>query len=164
MVGGDPGSVARYRREVRDSRIWFAGPRPVSALGACLRQATVLVSPRIQGTNTPMKLYSYLDSGRPVLATRLPTHTQVLDDEVALLAEPEPEAMGRGLARLLRDEVLRERLAAGARRLVQRELSREAFRRKLLEFYHAVAATIATTGDLSDGQTAGLEARHSGGR
>jgi len=161
VVGGDSDSIERYRREVRDGRVWFAGPRPVSALGACLRQATVLVSPRTQGTNTPMKLYSYLDSGRPVLATRLPTHTQVLDDEVALLVEPAPEVMGRGLARLLRDEVLRERLAAGARRLVQRELTREAFRRKLLGFYHTVAETI---GDLSDGQTAGLEARPSGGR
>jgi hypothetical protein len=30
-----------------------------------------LVSPRIQGENTPKKVYSYLDPGRPVLATRL---------------------------------------------------------------------------------------------
>jgi glycosyltransferase involved in cell wall biosynthesis len=164
IVGGDEGSIERYRRQAGDSRVWFAGPRPVSELGACLRQATVLVSPRIQGTNTPMKLYSYLDSGRPVLATRLPTHTQVLDDEVALLVEPEPEAMGRGLARLLRDEVLRERLSAGARRLAQRELTPEAFRRKLLGFYHAVAAKIETLGELNHGQTAGLEARRPGRR
>jgi glycosyltransferase involved in cell wall biosynthesis len=109
-----------------------------------------------------MKLYSYLDSGRPVLATRLPTHTQVLDDEVALLVEPEPEAMGRGLARLLRDEVLRERLSAGARRLVQRDLTPEAFRRKLLGFYRAVAAKTQTIGELNHGQTAGLEARRPG--
>jgi glycosyltransferase involved in cell wall biosynthesis len=162
IVGGDPGSIERYRRQAVDDRICFAGPRPISELGACLRQATVLVSPRIQGTNTPMKLYSYLDSGRPVLATRLPTHTQVLDDEVALLVTPEPEAMGRGLARLLRDEVLRERLSAGARRLAQRELTPEAFRRKLLGFYRAVAAKIGTIGDLNDGQTAGLEARRPG--
>jgi glycosyltransferase involved in cell wall biosynthesis len=162
IVGGDPGSIERYRRQAGDGRVRFAGPRPVSELGACLRQATVLVSPRIQGTNTPMKLYSYLDSGRPVLATRLPTHTQVLDDEVALLVEPEPEAMGRGLARLLRDEVLRERLTAGARRLVQRDLTPEAFRRKLLAFYRTVAAKIGTIGDLNDGQAAGLEARHPG--
>ena len=162
IVGGDEGSIERYRRLAGDGRVWFAGPRPVSELGACLRQATVLVSPRIQGTNTPMKLYSYLDSGRPVLATRLPTHTQVLDDEVALLVEPEPEAMGRGLARLLRDEVLRERLSANARRLAQRELTPEAFRRKLLGFYRAVAAKIGTIGDLNDGQTAGLEARRPG--
>ena len=107
-----------------------------------------------------MKVYSYLDSGRPLLATRLPTHTQVLDDGIALLVEPEPEAMGRGLARLLRDGELRERLATSARSFAQRELTTEAFRRKLLNFYDAVAHRILEDGN--DGQTAGLEARNPG--
>jgi glycosyltransferase involved in cell wall biosynthesis len=142
VVGGDAAAIDRYRRQAGDDRVWFVGPRPLSELGACLRQATVLVSPRIQGTNTPMKLYSYLDSGRPVLATRLPTHTQVLDDDVALLTEPEPQAMGEGLARLLQDDLLRERLAGEAQRLVQRELTPEAFRRKLLNFYGEVATRL----------------------
>ena len=56
-----------------------------------MAQADVLVSPRTKGANTPMKVYSYLDSGVAVLATRLPTHTQVMNDETALLAEPTPE-------------------------------------------------------------------------
>jgi len=130
----------------------------VEALGDCLLQATVLVSPRVRGTNTPMKVYSYLDSGRPVLATRLPTHTQVLDDEVALLVDPQPEPMAQGLVRLLQDEGLRERLAANARRFAQAEFTPEAFRRKLLAFYNAVAERIGEDGN--DGETAGLETRH----
>jgi glycosyltransferase involved in cell wall biosynthesis len=138
----------------------FAGPRPVEVLGACLRQATVVVSPRVHGDNTPMKIFSCLDSGRPLLATRLPTHTQVLDDEVALLVEPEPEAMGRGIVRLLQDEALRERLAANARELVQSRFTFDAFRRKLLAFYQAVAERIREDGN--DGETARLEARHPG--
>jgi glycosyltransferase involved in cell wall biosynthesis len=140
--------------------VHFAGPRPVEALGACLRQATVQVSPRLHGDNTPMKIFSCLDSGRPLLATRLLTHTQVLDDSVALLVEPEPGAMGKGLALLLQDAELRERLAANARRLAQREFTPEAFRRKLLAFYDAVANHILEKGN--DGQTAGFEARATG--
>ncbi|MFL6235865.1 MAG: glycosyltransferase, partial [Thermoanaerobaculia bacterium] len=127
---------------------------------ACLRQATVQVSPRLHGDNTPMKIFSCLDSGRPLLATRLLTHTQVLDDSVALLVEPEPGALGRGLALLLQDAELRERLAANARRLAQREFTPEAFRRKLLAFYDAVANQILEKGN--DGQTAGFEARATG--
>ena len=141
--------------------VHFAGPRPVEALGACLRQGTVLVSPRVHGDNTPMKIFSCLDSGRPLLATRLPTHTQVLDDEVALLVEPEPGAMGKGIAHLLKDEVLRERLAANARQLVQRNFTIDAFRRKLLTFYDDVERRIGHDGN-HDGQTAGIEARHPG--
>lgn len=145
--------------------VHFAGPRPVEALGACLRRATVLVSPRIHGDNTPMKIFSCLDSGRPLLATRLPTHTQVLDDEVALLVQPEPGAMGKGIARLLKDELLRERLAANARELVQRDFTIDAFRRKLLAFYDDVSGRIGHDGHdgKDDGQAAGIEARRQSG-
>ncbi|HEY4591430.1 MAG TPA: glycosyltransferase family 4 protein [Thermoanaerobaculia bacterium] len=140
--------------------VGFAGPRPVEALGACLRQATVQVSPRVHGDNTPMKIFSCLGSGRPLLATRLLSHTQVLDDSVALLVEPEPAALGEGLACLLRDPELRERLAANARELAQREFTPEAFRRKLLAFYDVVANHSLEKGN--DGQTAGFEARATG--
>ena len=135
----------------------FLGPRPVERLGAYLRRATVLVSPRIQGENTPMKIYSYLDSGRPVLATRLPTHTQVLTDDIARLVDPEPAALGKALAELLRDEALRERLARAAKAFAQRELTREAFERKLLRFYDSVEERIRE--EKPDGQTARLQAR-----
>ena len=151
VIGGPGEAIVRYRALCGElgiaDGVCFAGPRPVERLRAYLERATVLVSPRIQGTNTPMKLYSYLDSGRPVLATRLPTHTQVLDDGIALLVEPNPGAMGEGLARLLRDGDLRRRLAASARAFAQRELTPEAFRRKLLGFYDAVRHRILEDGN-----------------
>jgi len=146
VIGGAPEAIETYRQIVArmgmGKNVVFAGPRPVERLGDFLQQATVLVSPRSQGTNTPMKVYSYLDSGRPLLATRLPTHTQVLDDDVACLVEPEPEAVARGLVLLLRSEPLRRRLAENARELAQREFTPAAFERKLLAFYEAVARRI----------------------
>lgn len=164
VVGGTPEEIGHYQREAARlgiaAGVHFAGPRPVESLGRCLQQATVLVSPRVQGTNTPMKVYSYLDSGVPLVATRLPTHTQVLDDEIALLVEPDPEALGRGLARLLGDRELRGRLVGNARQFAQREFTPEAFRRKLLGFYDAVANRILEDGN--DGQTTGLQARTPG--
>lgn len=162
VIGGDDASVAAYRARCEGlgiaGSVRLLGPRPVERLAAYLRRATVLVSPRIHGDNTPMKVYSYLDSGRALLATRLPTHTQVLDDEVALLVEPEPAAMARGLVRLLRDAVLRERLARNARNLARQEFTPEAYERKILRFYDSVIRTIG--GELPDGKTARLEAGH----
>ena len=164
VIGGDEESLRRYKALAADlgESVRFLGPRPVERLGAYLRRATVLVSPRIHGENTPMKVYSYLDSGRPVLATRLPTHTQVLTDDIARLADPEPGAMGSALAELLRDAVLRERLARAARDFAQRELTREAFEGKLLRFYDSVEERIRE--ERPDGQTARLQARHQGHR
>ena len=70
-----------------------------------------------------------------MLATRLRTHTQVLDDRTAYLVEPEPEAFGVGLAPLLGDRALRPRLASHAKEYVQEEFTPEAAHRKLASFY-----------------------------
>ena len=131
VAGGRADDVATYRAKADTlgigPRTHFLGPRPVADMIHLFRDADLLVSPRTQGQNTPMKIYSYLDSGKAVLATRLPTHTQVLDDEVAWLVEPTPAAMAEGLARLLGDPALRQRLAASAQRLAQSTYSLPAF-------------------------------------
>jgi glycosyltransferase involved in cell wall biosynthesis len=141
IIGGVPEHVAVLK--VRAERLGIAdqvslmGPRPVEKIGQYLAQATVVCSPRTQGRNTPMKVYSYLDSGRPLLATRLSTHTQVLDDQIAMLVEPDPADMARGIRTLLEDPALRDRLAAAARARVQAEFSPAAYRRKLAAFLKA---------------------------
>jgi glycosyltransferase involved in cell wall biosynthesis len=144
IVGGRKDDIERYGRRASTlgigQAVHFLGPKPVSELADLLREADVLVSPRLKGTNTPMKIYSYLDSGTAVLATRLRTHTQVLDDRTAYLVEPEPLALGSGLAALLKDDSLRERLAAEAKHHVQREFTAEAAQRKLESFYKMIEA------------------------
>lgn len=144
IVGGQQDDIERYGRQASalgiGKAVHFLGPKPVSELADLLREADVLVSPRLKGTNTPMKIYSYLDSGTAVLATRLRTHTQVLDERTAYLVDPEPVALGTGLARLLKDGSLREGLAARAKDHVRREFTPEAARRKLESFYAMIEA------------------------
>ncbi len=147
IVGGLAQDIELYRRRARQlgiaARVHFLGPRPLTALDALLRRADVLVSPRLKGLNTPMKIYSYLDSGTAVLATRLRTHTQVLDDRTAYLVAPEPKALGEGLAHLLNDPGLRSRLAAEAKAYVQQEFTPEAAHRKLSSFYTMIESKAA---------------------
>jgi len=142
LVGGADAHVVRYRRLAEEGgfgdRVRFAGPRPVAQLGPVLAAADVLVSPRIVGFNTPMKIYSYLDSGRPIVATRLPTHTQVLDDGIAVLADAEPAAFGDALAALLQDPSRAQRIGSAGRARARAEYTPAAFRRKVLAFYEAV--------------------------
>ena len=96
-----------------------------------IRAADVLVSPRVSGTNTPLKIYSFLRSGKPLVATRLHTHTQVLDDSIAILVEPTPEAMAAGLDRALTDPEAGKRAAAAAA-LAAREYTPEAYRDRIV--------------------------------
>jgi glycosyltransferase involved in cell wall biosynthesis len=90
------------------------------------------------GANTPMKIYSYLDSGRPILATDLPMHTQVLDREVAVLAPPHAPPFAAAMARLMRDAALRARLGAAARRLARARYRYPAFRQAVDALYGTV--------------------------
>lgn len=138
-IGGRDEDIEKYREVARrlgiDKRVFFVGPRPVTDLGGYLRQADVLVSPRIQGENTPMKIYSYMDSGRPVLATRITSHTQVLDDATAFLADPRPEAMAEELMAILGDGQEAQKRAEAARQKVAAQYSRAAYEKKLSLFY-----------------------------
>jgi glycosyltransferase involved in cell wall biosynthesis len=147
IVGGLAEDIANYRKRTEqlgiESQVHFLGPRPLASLGSLLRRADVLVSPRLKGLNTPMKIYSYLDSGTAVLATRLRTHTQVLDDRTAYLVTPTPEALGEGLADLLSDSDLRARLATQAKAYVQQEFTLEAAYRKLGSFYSMMESKAA---------------------
>jgi glycosyltransferase involved in cell wall biosynthesis len=146
IVGGRRKDIVTYRGRSEQLGIGpsvvFMGPRPIPSLPGLLYQADVLVSPRLKGLNTPMKIYSYLDSGSAVLATRLPTHTQVLNDQLAYLVDPEPAALGQGLAQLMRDPGLRRRLATNAKEYVQREHTPQAARRKLGAFYTSMEARL----------------------
>lgn len=142
VVGGSEPRLSQYRRKLDERelshRVYFVGPRSLGQLKGLLAQADVLLSPRITGGNTPLKIYSYMASGRPVLATRLNAHTQVLDDDRALLAGPEPAAFAAALLRLLGDADLRHALARRAEVVVRRDYSQSAFRRRVGDAYRAI--------------------------
>ena len=113
----------------------FTGPRPLSAMKSLFAHADILVSPRAQGENTPMKIYSYLDSGKPILATDLPTHTQVLSKDVAELVAPDAEDFSAGMIRLAEDSDRRDALAKKAKILAQEKYSISAFETQVDELY-----------------------------
>jgi glycosyltransferase involved in cell wall biosynthesis len=70
----------------------------------------------------PMKTFSYLAAGRPILAPFSPDTAELLSDGVnALLVPPEqPDAAAAALDRLLRDPALAERLEQGAARTAEK--------------------------------------------
>ena len=105
----------------------FAGQRPAEDIPAYLDAADVLVSPRSLGTNTPLKIYQYLRSGRPIVATRLLTHTQVLNDDVSILTDATPAGFGAGILRAIADPECARAIGARARQLAETKYSYEAY-------------------------------------
>jgi glycosyltransferase involved in cell wall biosynthesis len=129
VVGGRAEQVdaARASAAAAGAPAVFTGYQPARDIPAFVAAADILASPRISGTNTPLKIYSYLRSGRPIVATNLLTHTQVLDSETALLAQPTAEAFARGIEMLLGDAGLRERIARNAKQRAESRYSRQAY-------------------------------------
>jgi len=131
LVGGDPDQVESARARVRsmglDHAVIFAGQRPAEEIPSYLDAATLLASPRSTGTNTPLKIYQYLRSGRPIVATRLRTHTQVLSDETAFLAEPSPRPFAEVILAAFANPARASEVGARARALAETKYSDEAF-------------------------------------
>ncbi len=131
LAGGRPEQIEAARAEARragiEPAVIFAGQRPAEEIPALLDAADALVSPRSSGTNTPLKIYQYLRSGRPIVATRLLTHTQVLDDQVSMLTAATPEAFAEGILAVIEDPARGRALGERARQLAETKYSYEAY-------------------------------------
>ena len=102
-------------------RVTFTGLIPPSDVAVRLREADVLALPNPASAisnafTSPLKLFEYMASGRPIVASDLPSLREVLrNEENALLVEPgNPQALTSGIARIKDDPALGQRLARQA--------------------------------------------------
>jgi glycosyltransferase involved in cell wall biosynthesis len=129
IVGGheqEP-DLARVRALAEErfcsQRVTFTGMVPPPDVAARLRQADVLVLPNPPSTlsrefTSPLKLFEYMASGRPIVASDLPSLREVLTDgrNALLFAPADPQALTAAIRRIMDDRALGSRLAEQARR------------------------------------------------
>lgn len=129
LVGGKPYQVEETRKEAKAlgiaDRVHMTGRLPFDHIPYHLAAADALVSPRILGTNIPLKIYQYLKSGTPVVATDLYTHTQTLTDDISILCKPEPEAFAQGIKDAVSEKG--SRVAKGASAFCRENYSKERY-------------------------------------
>lgn len=150
IVGGQPREVAAMQVEVDraglGSAVRLVGERPLDTMAEYMGMADVLASPRLEAYATPLKIFSYMASGRPIVATDLPTHTSVLDARAAFLVPPDARGLARGLIEALDDPHEAARRGANARRRVEERHTFEIFREELLAAYTFALASSGRQG------------------
>jgi glycosyltransferase involved in cell wall biosynthesis len=135
LVGGKPDQIIGYQNMVSgmglDGSVQFTGIVSLEDANACIHLADILVSPRIEGTSVPLKIYTYLNAGKPILATDIPAHSLVLNQENACLVEPTTGGMVAGLTRLIGDGQLRAAISTDAKKLAEEKYNQNQYLSKL---------------------------------
>ena len=108
MIGGDSRRVAILSRQYRKVR--FLGARPYRELRDNMAAADVLVLPNTGKDEisvrftSPLKLFAYMTSGIPIVASDLPSIREVLDEHAAYLVQPDDVlALSEGIMRAFTD-------------------------------------------------------------
>jgi len=134
LVGESAAAVEREKDRARKlgiaDKVFFTGQVSPSQVPLFIGLADVLVSPRLSGTNTPLKIYSFLKSGKPLVATNLWTHTQVLTDRISVLVEPDADCLAEGITFALYDSRAREK-ARLAKEMADRDYTYSRYKEKI---------------------------------
>ena len=141
IVGGPGDKINYYRKKLTNSiakTVCFVGPRPLAEMKIWMSLSNVLVSPRVEGENTPLKIYSYMQSGRPIVATRRNTHTQVLDDAMAFLSEADPLEFAEAIKEALFNKVKALKKSRKAKEIVGEKYNYKVFQEKLIAGYSSI--------------------------
>lgn len=163
LAGGKPPQVAQATAQAAAAGIGdvtlFTGERPATEIPAYLLASDVLVSPRSRGTNTPLKIYQYLRSGRAIVATRLLTHTQVLADDTSILTAATAEGFAGGILAALNDPEMAARIGRNAQQLAETKYSYEAYLEKTRQACAALGLPSAPVSSAGVGVEAGVKAQ-----
>lgn len=126
FVGGTEKDIARFKDSYGgEERIMIAGHRPHDEMPLWQAAADVLVVPNTGKEaisahyTSPMKLFEYMASGRPIVASDLPSTREMLSEKNAILVAPDdPQALAKGIGRAL--DPVAQSLTAQAREDIKR--------------------------------------------
>ena len=108
------GRVPAVSSLIEAGRIVVVPRQPRRLIPAYLMIADVLVSPRAYGDNVPLKIFDYMLSGKPIVATDIPAHRSLLSEHTAMLVPRVATDLADAIVRVLREPDLGEALSSTA--------------------------------------------------
>ena len=124
VIGGTQDQID-IRNEWLDQRgmrekVHFVGFVTPDRLPDYISAADFLLSPRVSGINTPLKLLDYLKSGKAILATDNVANRRIVDDNVAVLEQANSKSFAKGMIKLAKNSHFRHGLGLKGRKLTDK--------------------------------------------
>ena len=123
-VGGTKGDIEYYQTEARklniEERIKFISHVSQEILAIYQKTADILLMPFPYNKHyayymSPLKMFEYMVSKRPIIASKLPSIQEVLNDDNALLVGPNnPREIACAIQKLRHDEELADKISGQA--------------------------------------------------
>lgn len=125
IIGGSKEDIAYYKdytqkRNIED-RIIFAGNVPHKDIDMHMKACDCLVAPYPKTDHysyymSPMKIFEYMASGRPMIVTDLPSIRELVDERTAVFVPPgESKALASAVEKIVNNKELAYTLATNAR-------------------------------------------------
>ncbi len=121
LVGGHPWELEKMKKTLNLRNTLLVPYKPHDLMPYYLKAADILVLPNRRGSDnselytSPLKLFEYMASKRPIIASDLPSLKEVLTEKEALFFVPgSAEDLAKTISRLISDEKLKERLSQRA--------------------------------------------------
>lgn len=126
FVGGMEYDIKKFRKKAEGlNNVLILGHRPHKEIPLFLKAADVLVLPnsasdKISNYTSPLKLFEYMASRRPIVASELPSMAEILNDGNSVLVKSDdPDKLAGGIKKVLEDASASADLAVRAFEEVQ---------------------------------------------
>ncbi len=118
FVGGTEKDIEKFKIQNSKFKIQVVGHRPHSEVPLWLKAADVLILPNSgkeaisRHWTSPLKMFEYMAAGKPIVASDLPSIREVLNEQNAVLAEPDnPLKLAESIKKVLENNELAENIA-----------------------------------------------------
>jgi len=121
FVGGTKKDIKKLKSQVSNSKlenVLVVGHRPHSEIPYWLKAADILVltgtkkSEKSRKYTSPMKMFEYMVSKRPIIASDLPSIREILNENNAILVRTDnPQALVEGLKKILNNPQAAKRIS-----------------------------------------------------
>lgn len=153
IIGGSAREIEERQKILRQKNVLeavsFIGMVAPDTLPDYLSASDILLSPRLSGVNTPLKLLDYLKAGRSIMATDVEANRLILNADLATLAAPEPQDMAAKMISLIKEKERREAMGRKGRKLYESTYNFHNYTEKLAACYTFVLQSGPHKGSLN---------------